>query len=257
MARVKIGIVEDEAIIAMGLASILERCDYQIAFISDSYEDAVEALQTNKPDLVLIDIFLSGVQSGIDLAQYINEHEKGTAFAFLTANADAVTVQQAKKTRPAAYLIKPFSDETVYAAIEVALYNNQELTAATQALEPTSALSVAETVQSIPIKQFKDQLFLKQGNAFYKVGYDDILYVESEDVYVRIHTAERRYMLRTPLSGIQDYLHSEHFIRIHKRFIINVRHIHSVTGEYVVIHDQKIPIGRTYKADFISQLPLM
>jgi CheY-like chemotaxis protein len=70
----KIGIVEDELIIADSIAKLLQEMNYAVTEPAISFAEAVEMLEEEKPDLVLVDIQLRGKKDGIDLALYINEH---------------------------------------------------------------------------------------------------------------------------------------------------------------------------------------
>src|SRR5436190_6769504 len=122
MDKIKIGIVEDEAIIADSLSHTLQQLKYDVAEPVASYSQALEMIESEKPDLLLIDIHLSGSKDGIDLAWKIKE-DYDLPFIFLTANADAATVERAKNTEPPAYLVKPFNKDDLYTSIEICFHN--------------------------------------------------------------------------------------------------------------------------------------
>src|SRR5436190_22963351 len=79
-------------------------------------------LDYGKPELVLLDIHLFGKKDGIEVAHKINELYQ-IPFIFLTANSDAETIDRAKKVKPNAYIVKPFTKEELFAAIEIAFSN--------------------------------------------------------------------------------------------------------------------------------------
>src|SRR5215210_9425553 len=122
MSLLKIGVVEDELVIARTILSTLDELGYSRCGPAINYTEAMEMLELNKPDLLLVDILLSGKKDGIDVAQKLNELYQ-IPFIFLTANSDAETIDRAKKVKPHAYIVKPFIKEELFAAIEIAFSN--------------------------------------------------------------------------------------------------------------------------------------
>lgn len=118
--KIKILLVEDELIIADYMQECLQQFGYEVTGICISYNEAIEALSNAVPDIVLMDISLKGEKSGIDLAVFINR-EFQLPFVYITSHSDKATIDKAKQTLPYAYLIKPFSENDLYAAIETAL----------------------------------------------------------------------------------------------------------------------------------------
>jgi len=122
MKKTNILIVEDELVIAFDLQRQLEKLGYEICDISPSVAEARIALKKHKPDLALLDIRLQGKALGTELGKEL-KIEGTIPFIYLTSHFDKATVEEAKSTRPSAYLIKPFAKEDIYVAIEVALMN--------------------------------------------------------------------------------------------------------------------------------------
>src|SRR5438045_190655 len=102
MSLLKIGIVEDELIIARTILSTLDELGYLHCGPAISYTEALEMLDNNKPDLLLLDIQLSGKKDGIDVAETVNDVHR-IPFIFLTANTDPETIDRAKRVNPHAY----------------------------------------------------------------------------------------------------------------------------------------------------------
>jgi len=120
----KILIVEDVFVEANNLRIILKKAGYGICALADSFEEALEIIAQEKPDLVLLDIFLKGDRTGIHLAEVLKQ--KGIAFVYLSANADRQILERAKVTRPYGFLVKPFRAKDVLVMVDVALYLHQE-----------------------------------------------------------------------------------------------------------------------------------
>ena len=122
MANVRIIVVEDEIIVAQDIAARLEHAGYEIVAIVDMGEEAVQTLRATPADLVLLDINLLGTMDGIATAQAIAS-EFAVPIIYLTSLSDSATVERAKATKPAAYMLKPFNDRELQIAIDMAVAN--------------------------------------------------------------------------------------------------------------------------------------
>jgi DNA-binding NarL/FixJ family response regulator len=124
MKKIKVGIVEDEMIIVETISLSLKKLGYLPSEPALSYESAIRMLEEDRPDIVLLDINLYDEFDGVDLAHYINANFS-IPIIFLTANSDRNTIERSKQTRPNAFLVKPFSNEDLYTAIEISLFNHE------------------------------------------------------------------------------------------------------------------------------------
>lgn len=242
MSKVKVGIVEDELIIAQGIARALESMDYATTEPAISYKEAVEMIEREHPDIVLIDIQLKGQKDGIDLAERIKK-DYNIPYIFLTANADAVTVNRAKQLNPPAYLVKPFNKTGLFTSIEICLHNYSK------DKQPNQAEDASEYF-------IKDCLFIKSGQAYKKVKNEQILYLESDNIYVNVYATSGRYLLRNSIQAVLDRLASPNFIRVHKSYAVNADHIDSVTNDSIFMGNGEIPIGRAYRENVMTYLRL-
>jgi two-component system, response regulator PdtaR len=117
----KILVVDDEAIITMQLEERLSAMGYSVAGMASSGEDAVEKARRILPDLVLMDIVMPGRMNGIEAAKIITT-ELDIPVVFVTSYADDTIIENAKSVRPYGYIVKPFNELEIKAAIEVALF---------------------------------------------------------------------------------------------------------------------------------------
>jgi len=120
----RILITEDEIMVARDLEERLHRFGYRVADIVDSGEEAVQKAATLHPDLVLMDIRLSGELDGIAAAAQIRSAHK-TPVVFLTAHADVGTLERAGMSEPFGYIVKPFDEQALHAALEMAFYRHR------------------------------------------------------------------------------------------------------------------------------------
>lgn len=126
MIEIKVLIVEDDPLIAIDIEQILNNLNFRVSGTAYSAEAALESLKTNTPDIVLLDVNLESDKDGINVAEIINEQYQ-LPFIYLTAHADKTTLERAKRTKPAGYIIKPFDERDLLAGIEIALYNYSQL----------------------------------------------------------------------------------------------------------------------------------
>ncbi|HEY4195915.1 MAG TPA: sigma-54 dependent transcriptional regulator [Mucilaginibacter sp.] len=120
----KILIVEDGFVEANNLRIILERAQFQVIDIVDSFNEAIRVLHRHTPDLVLLDIFLNGKKTGIDIAKVLKE--KNIAFVYLSANSNAETLALAKITEPYGFLVKPFRERDILVTLDIANYLHEQ-----------------------------------------------------------------------------------------------------------------------------------
>lgn len=232
--KVKVGIVEDEMIIASVIQDCLEKLNYEVVEPVISFNDAIEMLYTEQPDMVLIDIRISGNKDGIELAEYIRENYS-IPFIYLTANSDKETLTRAKKTNPNAYLLKPFTQSDLYTAIEIGM-NNFEMQKNNNALVPTS-------------------IIVKDGYDLINIAFSEIVFLSSADNYVKIYLKNGKSVLtRSTISEIISRLPQNQFCQISRSCIVNMNFISKVEKNKVLVNDLSLPITSTYHQKLIAQI---
>jgi len=243
---VNILLVEDELIIAEDMTNILEKIGYNVIGVAIDFDEAIEILQGQKPDLILLDINLSGKRDGIELAQEINKRFS-IPFIFTTSHADSATLERAKQVNPVNYLVKPFKKEQLYTTIEIAIFNMAK--------------------KSDPITQddenygealiIKEALFIKDKFKYTKLTINDILWIKSDGNYLEINTLNKKEIIRATMSGFMDRLNRSNFFRTHKSYIVNLDYLSKFETPYVTIVDTKIPISKTFSDELLKRLKIM
>jgi len=117
-------VVEDEGIIARDIERALKKRSYRVIGVVATGEEALLRVVDQRPDLVLMDIMLKGDIDGIETAQQLRD-QFGVPVVYLTAYGDPTTLQRASATSPYGYLLKPFEERELYAAVESALERHQ------------------------------------------------------------------------------------------------------------------------------------
>jgi DNA-binding LytR/AlgR family response regulator len=97
-------------------------------------------------------------------------------------------------------------------------------------------------------------LMLMADKKMHKIDFDSLLFVEGMGDYVKVHTTARTLVVHITLQKLQDLLPSENFLRIHKSFIISLARLEYIEGNMAIIEKQQIPIGQTYRSEFLSTI---
>jgi len=241
MSVLKIGVVEDELVIARTIIGTLHDLGYEHCGPAINYTEAIEMLEREKPDLLLLDIQLSGKKDGFDVADRLNASFP-MPFIFLTANSDGETIERAKKVKPHAYIVKPFNKEELFAAIEIAFSNfkgsqgNRKSSGATN-------------------WQARDHIFVKDGHVFRKIYLEEILYLESDANYVIVYLESRKkVMIRSTINDLIEQLDDRNFIRVHRSYSVNINRIEDVSPIAILMQGHTIPIGKSYKDELFKAL---
>jgi len=119
----KVLIVEDQFVEANDLQLMLKKAGYEVSGIARSVDIAEELIKKEKPGLVLLDIFLKGKRTGIDLAKQLREDN--IAFIYLSANSNEEILAEAKTTEPDGFIVKPFREKDLLVTLEIAQYRHE------------------------------------------------------------------------------------------------------------------------------------
>ena len=255
---VKILIVEDEAIVAMDLVAGLQMDGYEVAGVADNAEAAIAIFRNQEVDIVLMDINIIGDTDGIDTAAALLKI-RYVPVIFLTAFTDAKTVDRVKQICPAAFLSKPYSISNVRISIELALSNfaiAKETEAGGKVVSMPTPKENKAAIEKEAILQLNDFIFIKEQYRFIKIKTDEIQYLESSNNYVNIVCSTRKFVVRMQMSQLLEKLIFKNIIRIHKSFAVNLFAISSFTDQDVTIDKLEIPIGRSYKEDFLQRFSM-
>ena len=226
----RILIVEDEFIIADTIADLLRENNYTVTGEAISYDEAVELFEQTPPDLALLDIQLSGVETGIDFAHYLREQQPAIPFVYLTSQVDEAHIARARETFPAGYLSKPIQTSSLLTTIDVAIHNHR-------------AIQQEETVN------------LKAGHATHVLPISSIRHLQADHVYVKVTlTDDKALMLRRSLKDLVREIDSAAIIQTHRSHAVNLQHVTRFDNKSVYIGDQTIPISDKYREEVMARL---
>ena len=201
--RARVLIVEDEVIIAREIRMILERLGYEVTSISNSGEQAVERADREQPDIILMDINLKGPMDGIEAAAIIRERLE-IPVIYVTASAEDRKIERAKKTTPAGYILKPFSDQDLKVTLEIALHVSAAYRERDRALkelresETKFRLTFDASPDAVNINRLEDGLYVDINQGFCRLtGYtrEDIVGRSSLEINIWEDPALRKRLV--------------------------------------------------------------
>lgn len=244
-------IVEDDMIIAADISMQLVKMGYQITGMCTRAEDAIQMVDSNTPDIILMDIILSGKMNGIEASSIILERFQ-TPVIFLTSNHDDDTFQKALATKPFAFIAKPFQKAELERALKITVHR-------IEAEKNNKESEEKREEGNDHVSTMEDRLFIRHKGEMVKVFIQDILYVEAERNYCRVVTEKQEFFLSIPMSRFEMNISPEQFVKTHRSFIVNVSKIDSLSefSEYLTIGENQIPISRRQKEEVVSRLKVI
>jgi DNA-binding LytR/AlgR family response regulator len=239
METTRIWIVEDNLSFAIEMEMFAHDLGYQVLGMSDNGEQALEAIREAMPDLVIMDINLSGEMNGLELAGQLEP--TGIPILFITVHDREDYFEQARKTNWAGYLVKPFDKLSLQAAIEVALRT-----------EGVREAAVHEVLQP-------DCLLIKAQGVYHRVLFAHIDFIQSDGNYCTIFTRERKYALKISLRQLLDGLPQDQFIQIHKRHVVQLTRIDAidVVASEVSVGAHRLPLGRGFRDALLQRFRVL
>lgn len=221
-------IIDDEPIAIRVIKNHLSVfTNFEIVAECNNALEAMPILAKEKIDLLFCDIQMPQI-TGVDFVRTLQHPPK---VIFTTAYRDYAV--DAFELNVVDYLLKPISFERFTKAINYFL----ELQSAQK----------EETNMVAPEPENRDFIFLKADKKHYKVNLADVLYFESLGDYVIAFTTNNKIVTKERISHLSESLPKDHFIQIHRSYIVSIDKIESVGPGFVEINKKKLPVGRNYK----------
>ena len=240
----KILVVEDEMIIGAKISIYLTELGYEVTGVIPRAEEALLHVQENVPDIALLDIRLKGAMDGIALGEILNEQYQ-IPVVFLTANTDDATFEEAKKARPYAFLAKPFGKQDLKRALELTLN-----------LLSGESQSESSHFDDIPSSNqpLSDRFFVYDGEKRVRILFDHVLYIKAERNYCRIITESKEYLLSMPMKSLEGELPPDLFQRIHRSYIVNLKHVDEIDNQVVRLGSHSLTISQAFLKPFLQRI---
>ena len=232
-------IIDDEPLAVDLLKEFVSKIEFlELSYTFNNAIDAISIINQSNIDLIFLDIEMPHF-SGID---FINAIDKKPLIIFTTAYSN--------------YAVEGFNLGVVDYLIKPIPFNRflKSVMRAQQIFTPIAIAPVATPTLSAPeIEQ--DFMFVKAEYENIKLNFSDILFIEGLKDYVKIYTSDNKYTLTLiSLIKLENILSSKGFARIHRSYIINIKHIKSIQKNKVLISDKRVPISESYKNAFFERI---
>jgi DNA-binding LytR/AlgR family response regulator len=220
-------IIDDEPTSQAVLKNYIDQVDFlHLSGILNNAETALGEINNNPEiDLLFLDINMPKI-SGLTLYKSL---QKPPYVIFTTAYSQYAV--DGFELNAIDFLLKPFSFDRFFSAVNRVVEKNSSL-------------------QNNPPKN--NSILIKADKTIYKIYINDIIFIEAFGDYVKIHLKEKYILTNKTFSSILDLLPQNKFIQTHKSFAVNIDEINTLKGNQITIGKHTIPIGLTYKTDFLK-----
>ncbi|MDR6763290.1 two component transcriptional regulator, LytTR family [Flavobacterium sp. CF108] len=222
-------IVDDEPAAHYVLANYIKQ-NPQLELVFQGYNgiEAMDYLRENKVDLMFLDINMPEI-SGMELLKIIPNHPKTiltTAYSeFALESYDYGVID---------YLLKPIYFPRFLKAVD--------------------RFFSTENVKTKEEEVVVNKVSVKVDGYFIDIELDQLLYAQSFGNYVKLHTTKRTYLASITTTELEKCLPEKNFIRIHKSYIVALDKIDTTEKDFVIIKNEKLPVGITYKRELTDRL---
>lgn len=226
---IRCAIVDDEFLARQYLSDYVSKIPF-LELVGDfnSPLKVIDLIKKGKIDLLFLDIQMPDI-TGLD---FLRTLDKQPLVIFTTAYKEYAL--EGYEFNVTDYLLKPFSFERFLKAVNKV----------SEALE--NKTSYPETEQPSP-KLYDDYLTIRADRKHYKINYDNLIYIEGQKAYVTFHTSNKKITALASLKELEEKLPEKKFIRIHKSYIVSIKHIDSLEGNLIEINKNQLPVGKSYR----------
>lgn len=229
-------VVDDEPMSREILVSFIEKVsNLELIKSCKNALEAFEVINSQKIDLLFLDINMPEV-SGLSLAKMIGKESK---VIFTTAYRDYAV--EGFNLKAVDYLLKPIAFDRFLEAVNTFF----------------DTISIEEKTKETSNNVNADFFFVRSERKMVKINFDAILFIESLSDYIKISTNKSVVVTRETITNVEAKLPSQHFLRVHRSYIVSLKSIDSYTNEWVEVNQKAIPISRKYKDIVLKKLKNM
>lgn len=258
MTRFCVLVADDEPLARRMVAALLHQ-DNEIEAVFECADStsARELIGRHRPDIVFLDIEMPEV-TGLDLARDLTED--GPVVVFVTAFSRYAP--EAFDVSASDYVLKPFSDQRFSEALERAKRRVRERRLGDLATRLATLSSELRPDDQQPEQKsdggYLQRLSFRECDRTIVIKTAELIWIEAEDYYVRIHSSRGRHLVRTALTTLEGRLNPQQFLRVHRGAIVNVQAVTEVRdagGLALVLTDgTEVPVSRSRRAAVESSL---
>ena len=222
--------MEDEVILAQDTKAKLENLGYKVTGMAKTGYEAIQFANKSIPDLAIMDIDLQGDMDGFEVGSYFKKTYQ-LPIIYLTQFKDLETFEKAKRIHADSYLTKPVNIWDLVRAIELSISRN----------------SIVQSNGGGEYLLQKAFYLRASDHSFEKVPVKEILYLKASGAYTEIYTEKKKFTFSENMSFFERKLVAPPLLRVHRSWLINLDRVERIEDGMLVIADEKISVGKTYK----------
>lgn len=226
-SRIKCLIVDDESIAIKGIVNYIDKLDFleATAYCASALE-AAEILKKSEIELMFLDINLPHL-SGLEFLETL---DKPPLTIITTAYSEYAI--EGFRLHVVDYLLKPIPFQRFFQAVSKA-----------QTMYRSQLILKDDT---------KPDMYIRQGDAFIRIEWEDILYAEGMQNYVKLYFKDRVLTIHQTMASLEEILPKDYFFRIHRSYLISISHITKISGGEVSINGKSLPIAKPKRQDLLN-----
>ncbi len=234
----KVLIVDDEYHARKLLSEYVSKIPFlELAGTGSNVFEAMDVLRREKIDILLSDIQMPEI-TGLEFARSL---KTSPAVIFTTAYSEYAV--ESYELDVVDYLLKPIAFPRFLQAINKAIERKGTIIANPPQVNHTELYSE---------KSEEDNIIVKSGYKLYKINYTDLLYIEGQREYVTFYTTKQRITTLYSLKDLEEELPANMFMRVHKSYIVSIKHIELIDKNILHIAGKKLPVGGSYKEELMK-----
>lgn len=225
-------IVDDESFAIEGIINHIKKLNsLEVVGTCSSAIDAKEVLRQKEIDLMFLDINMPDL-TGLE---FLESLDKAPLTILTTAYSEYAL--DGYRLNVVDYLLKPIGFQRFFQAVEKAMEIFQS-----RITDKKDGLS--------------SEMYIRQGDSFMKIVWEDILYVESMQNYLKLYFDEKSFVIHQTMSSLEELLPKDAFFRIHKSYLVNVSKIDLVSGGRIFVKGKELPLSKHRREELFNNVIL-
>lgn len=223
-------VVDDESFAIEGIVNHISKIDFlEVTATCSSALEAREVLRQKEIDLMFLDINMPDL-TGLEFLESLDQ-----APLTILTTAYSEYALDGFRLNVVDYLLKPISFQRFFQAVEKSITTFQS--------------RISQKDDNLP-----SEMYIRQGDSFIKITWEDILYVESMQNYLKLHFSDKSYTIHQTMSSLEELLPKDAFFRIHKSYLVNVSHIELVSGGRIYVKGKELPLSKHRREDLFKNI---
>lgn len=228
--RIRCLVVDDESLAIKGMTHYIRKLDFlEVKASCSSAIEAADILKKKEIDLMFLDINMPHL-SGLDFLESLDNPP-----LTIITTAYSEYALEGFRLNVVDYLMKPIAFKRFF-----------------QAVSKAQNMFQSHLVLKNGSDEAQSTMYVRQGDGFQRITWENILYVEGMQNYLKLHFKERVLTIHQTMISLEEILPKNSFFRIHRSFLVNIAYIESITGARLFINGKELPISKSRREELMN-----